>query len=296
MTGSVFSLFSAVFFAFHALFVRRAVLEVSDTNVGILISVPAALTVLFPILFFSGELRVLLDFSWQSCFWLSTAGIFFFLIGRSLIYKCTQLVGANITAILVRMNVVVSVVIGIAVLREPLSWQIVTGVALIIAGITLTGFNPRMLRDDEGRFLKIPPAALLVGFGAGVVLGVSPIFVKLGMKGAASAVAGVSVSYLAATIVVAIFLLGRRRRTAIARMSGKAIGLFFFSGLLSLGGNLARYTALDLAPASVVVPLVWTYPVMLLFFSFLFNRKLEIFNTAVIVGTLTVFLGSFLLI
>jgi uncharacterized membrane protein len=54
--------------------------------------------------------------------------------------------------------------------------------------------------------------------------------------------------------------------------------------------------ALGLAPASVVAPLVSITPVFLLVFSFLFNRKLEIFSRSVIIGTVTVVMGTILLI
>ena len=63
-----------------------------------------------------------------------------------------------------------------------------------------------------------------------------------------------------------------------------------------MAANLARYAALNLAPASIVQPLVWTYPVILLFLSFLLNRNLEMFNWIVVFGTITVVAGSILLI
>ena len=66
----------------------------------------------------------------------------FFVVGRALIYNCIQLVGANIASILVRVNIPVSVVIGVLFLHEPLNWQMAAGVLLIIVGITLTGGKP----------------------------------------------------------------------------------------------------------------------------------------------------------
>ena len=42
--------------------------------------------------------------------------------------------------------------------------------------------------------------------------------------------------------------------------------------------------------------LVWTYPIFLLFFSFLLSHKIEIFNRIVVFGTITVVAGSLLLI
>ncbi|MBW1836755.1 MAG: DMT family transporter [Deltaproteobacteria bacterium] len=296
MTGPLIALLSAIFFALHATVVRRAVLLVSDASTGMLISVPVAVPVLFLFLAFTGQLQGLVGLPWQSYAWLSTAGIFYFVVGRTLIYECTQLVGANITSILVRFNVLVSVVVGVTVLHEPLSWRMATGVLLILVGITMTGLSPRMFRDPNGRLTKIPAKAFILGSGCGVAIGIAPIFVKLGLNDTISPIAAVFISYLAATPIVSLALLKRKKRTSIARIPIKAAGLFAIAGFLSLGANLARFGALSLAPASVVAPLVWTFPVFLLIFSFLFNRQLEILNRAVIIGTLTVVIGSILLI
>ena len=60
-------------------------------------------------------------------------------------------------------------------------------------------------------------------------------------------------------------------------------------------GYLVFILALSLAPASVVAPLVSISPVFLLFFSFLFNRNLEIFSLPIIIGAVTVVIGGILI-
>ncbi len=79
-------------------------------------------------------------------------------------------------------------------------------------------------------------------------------------------------------------------------MTGKAAGLFFIAGLFSCTANLLRYVALGLAPVSVVTPLVSIQPVFGLLFAFLFNRQLEIFSKPAIVGTITVVVGTLLIV
>ena len=56
MTGPLIALLSAFFFALHAVFVRRAVLGVQDSSIGILISVPLSLPILVPIVAASDQL------------------------------------------------------------------------------------------------------------------------------------------------------------------------------------------------------------------------------------------------
>lgn len=296
MTGPLLALLSAVFFALHAVFVRRAVLEVEDSSVGILISVPLSLPVLIPVVSISGQFEQIFQFTRQNYLWLSAAGIFFFVVGRALIYRCSQLLGANISSILIRTSVLVPVIIGIIFLKEPLNLQIAIGITLIIIGIMLTGVSPQMFRGPDGRLTRIPAGAIVLGLCCGFSIGISFIFVRMGLKGSNAPIAGVMVSYVAATLLLGFFLFNRSKRRLLFQLSAKAAGLFFLNGMLSLGGNITRFAALSLAPASIVAPLVWTFPVFLLLFSYLLNRQIEIFNRIVILGTITVVIGSLLLI
>jgi len=296
MIGSIFALLSAMSFALNAIFLRRAVTKVTDISVGILISVSMAVPLLFVIIAFTGRFQSLLNFTWQGYVWLSLAGIVHFVIGRTLNYKCIQLVGANIANILSRSDILISVVIGITILREPFGWRLVVGVLLILAGITLTGLNPQRTNNAYESLHRIPAKAFALGLGAGVSWGVAPIFVKLGLDGIGSPVAGAFISFVAATAVLSLSLLDQRKRISISETSGKAAGLFFMAGTLSFAANFVRYLALKLAPASVVTPLASTVPVFVLIFSFVFNRKLEIFNIRVVVGAFSVVIGTLFLV
>lgn len=296
MIGALFAISSAFAFAFNNIFIRRAVLKVPDAGIGALISVPMAVPLYFVVLAFTGQTGSVVNFSWRGYIWLSLAGIFHFVVGRTLFYHCVQLVGANIAGILRRTSILISVVFGITLLHEPLSWKLAIGVLFIIIGISLPGLSSQVLRDSDGRLVRIPARALMLGFGCGLAWGVSPIFIKLGLSGSQAPVAGAFISFSAATATLSLSLLNRNRRTALTRLSPGAAALFFIAGLFSCAANLTRFIALGLAPASVVAPLVSITPVFLLIFSFLFNRRLEIFSRPVIVGTVTVVIGTILLI
>ncbi|MFC1815962.1 EamA family transporter [Thermodesulfobacteriota bacterium] len=101
------------------------------------VTIPMGVPFFFLILAFTGQLQSILGFSWQSYVWLSLAGIIHLVLGRSFAYKCVQLVGANIAGILRRVEIFITVIIGISLLHEPLSWQLAIGVVLIIIGIVI---------------------------------------------------------------------------------------------------------------------------------------------------------------
>ena len=271
-------------------------MKISDAGLGIFISVPIAVPLLFLILLFTGQIQSIFHFSWQGVIWLSSAGILHFIVGRSLMYKCVQLVGANIAGILRRIDILVSVFIGIILLHEQLSWDLAIGIIFIIFGVTMTGLNSQMFRDPYGQFSRIPGKAFVLGFGCGLAWGVSPILIKLGIKETGSPVAGAFISFLAATIVLSFLFAKKRKRISEKFSTGAAASLFFIAGLFAFFANLARYTALSMAPASVVVPLVSITPVFLLFFSFIFNRNIEIINRSVIIGTIAIVIGTILVV
>jgi len=296
MIGSLLAILSAISFSFSKISLRRAVLKVSDASLGILISVPTGVPLFFIILVFTGQVQALFRFSWQGYFWMSLAGILHFVVGRSFNYKCVQVVGANIANILARSDIPVSVIIGVTLLNEPLSWQLLLGVLLIIFGITLAGLNTQMSNSSIGPFTKIPLRAYVFGLGCGLSWGIAPIFVKLGMDGSVPPIAGAFISFLAATVALSFSLISQKRRSSFTSMPNPAVLQFFIAGSFSCAANLLRYLALDIAPASVVTPLVSITPVFGLFFSFMLNRKIEVFSKPVIFGTITVVLGTILLI
>lgn len=294
--GSIFALLTGVGFALNDIFIRRATLKVSDAGLGTLVSVPMAVPIFLIVLAAGGHLQDVLSFSWQSVMWLSLSGVFFFVIGRTLSYRCIQMVGANITGILRRANIPVAVVLGIFVLDEPLSWAFAIGVLLIVVGISLVGINPGRVAAPGKQPERIPLRALIIGLGAGVAWGLAPIFAKIGLKGSGSPLAGLFISFLAATLVLGFTMVSPGRRQLIRRITGRAVGLFFIAGLFSCAANFCRYAALKLIPASAVTPIVATSPVFLLIFSYMFNRSLEIFSRPVIIGTVIVVVGTVLLV
>ncbi len=291
----VLAVLGALSFAFGNITIRRAVIRVADATIGVFITVPLSLVVFTIILLALGQIGDIVSFSWQSYCWLSTAGILHFVVGRSLKYYLAQLVGVNITIILNRISVLVSVFLGITFLGELLSWELAVGVFLIMCGVMLAGMNPQMFRVGQGLFSNIPPKAYLLGLGLGLSWGITPIMIKMGLSGSGPPVVGVFISYMAATIVLGPFLLKRSRKNTLTGMKRGALGYFCITGLFTATAQLMRYMALSLGPVSVIAPIFATGPIFTLLLGFVFNRKLDVFSPNVILGIIFVLVGSILL-
>jgi drug/metabolite transporter (DMT)-like permease len=296
MTGSIFAILAALSFAVGGIVTRRAVLKVVNAAAGVLITVPLGILFFLLILIITGQTSSIVSFSWQSYAWLSAAGIIHFVVGRSLSYSCVQLVGQNMANIFFRASPLVAVFLGISVLGESVTWQLIVGVLLIVGGIILTGLSPLILSSGHHLFSNIPRKAILLGVGSGLSWGISPIMVKIGLAGSGIPAAGAFISCLAATIVLSFFMLKPNTRVDFKAITKGPLGLFLIMGLLVNTSQLLRYTALGMAPASVVSPLFSTTPIFQLLLAFLFNRKLEVFNKPIILGTIAVVIGSILLV
>jgi uncharacterized membrane protein len=153
-----------------------------------------------------------------------------------------------------------------------------------------------MFQKGQRLFSVMPRRAYVLSIGIGLSWGISPIFVKLGLQGSGSPLAGAFISYLAATIILGATLLGRNKRAGlVGTKTGGALKFFCFSGLFSATAHLMRYIALSLSPASVVAPIASTSPIFIILLSFVFNRNLEMFSLTVIMGIIAVVAGSILL-
>ena len=135
-----------------------------------------------------------------------------------------------------------------------------------------------------------------MGLAIGIAWGISPILVKLGLGDSSSPVAGVFISYAAASIALSPFLWNRNSRATINGLSFRITAFFCVSGMFSATAQLLRYVALSLGAASVVAPVFSLSPILILLLSFLFNRKLEVFGIQVVTGVFTAVVGTLLLV
>ncbi|MEW6670673.1 MAG: EamA family transporter [Thermodesulfobacteriota bacterium] len=296
LTGSTFALLCALSFAFAAIATRRAVVNGPALMHGVFISILVSLPFFLIILMAAGQVGSLFGFTLSGYIWLSSAGIIHFVTGRWMFFKGVQYTGANFTSILRRIDSLVALLLGVVLLGEPLGARLVAGIVLTVFGVIATSLNPKTTRSNPTPFLNLSPKALFFGLGTGVLWGVTPVMMKVGLQGADAPVAGAFISFFAATAALSFSLANPGRRKSFSQLSWKIIGLYCMVGILAGIANLFRFLALNLSPASVVTPLLSTTPVFLVGLSFILNRKLELFNLPVIVGTIAVVIGAILLV
>jgi drug/metabolite transporter (DMT)-like permease len=297
MSGPLLAILSGACFGTFGVLSRRAVLKVSDSSPGVFVSVFLAVPLFGLILLGIGQTREIVSFSAQSHLALAAAGILHFIVGRGFYYIGVQIVGANMANVLIGGGPLYAVLAGILIFREPLTWQVVSGSALIIAGISLLVWGPGASAGRQalspGLFLK----GVISAGAAGLVFGLTPILIKWGLAGGGSPVAGSFISHVAATaVLLGVLSASTTKRRALSRMGKGALMWFSLAGLAVCLAQLLRYLALSLSPLSIVGPLIAVSPLFTILLSFLMNRDLETFKLRVILGAACVVAGTVILL
>jgi drug/metabolite transporter (DMT)-like permease len=296
LTGALLSLLGALFFGFNNLATRRAVVRVKDTSPGVALSVFVSVPAVLAVLVLTGKLGDLIRFPWHSYLWLLGAGIIHYYVGRSLNYRSVQLVGANLTGILRRSSPLMAVFLGVVVLGETVTGTMLFGLLLILLGVGLVGWTPWQPRGGKNSFLQIGPKGVLLGIGAGVCYGISPLMIKMALNSYSAPLAAVLITFVGAAAVFAVSSMAGRKRAELFTMEKATFWWFVISGLVVVLAQVSRFLALSMAPISIVSPLFDTSPIMVVILSFFFNRKLEVFSKSIVFSAIVVVIGSLFLI
>ncbi len=301
MLGAVLAFLSAGFFGLNNSTVRRGVLKASVLQ-GMAITVPLGVPLFLVFAIAFGGLAALADWPAATWAWMALAGIVHFVLGRYGNYRATQALGATLSTPVQQISILVSLVLAVVFLGERVSLLNLVGIGLVMLGPVV------VLRQHKSSTAKARAKGFepeyLPGFGWGAVCalgyGVSPLLIALGLDaarasggghGLADSVAGVLVSYVAATIVVAGLVAAAGGRRYMAGMDRGAGVWFYLSTLFVALSQLFRYLALAVAPVSVVVPIQRLSMVFRIVFNGLLNADHEVMDRWILLTILVSLIG-----
>ena len=279
-TGLILALIASVSFAAGIVMVRKTAGEAGEsfsvTAVSIFVGIPYfAIAILI-----SGEWSKLLAISWKALGLLAAAGVIHFIIGRLLGYNAFRLIGANRATPFTMTNRFYTVLFSVLFLNERLTVYIVLGVLLMFAGAALISREKQGVEEKvEKKLSRDEVKGILFALGAALCWGITPVLIKPGVEEIGSSSAGAFVSYTTAAIVMGFLLLNKPRRTRLMKLPVKKSLLpMALAAVFTASGQLLYYTALGKSPASVVTPLLSIQILFIFLFSFLINRKVELFT------------------
>jgi drug/metabolite transporter (DMT)-like permease len=322
LIGVVYAALGAFTFALNNVTMRRGVLTGSVLQ-GMAMTVPIGglsflvLTVAF------GEVDQLVVFPAVALTWLAGQGIVHFVLGRYCNYKSNQLMGVNLAAPVVQLQVPVAMELAVATLHEKFTVLQVIGSVLMLGGSFVTQSNAgkarktavtgspaaapipgmparKVLAAPEPSHAPVFRPRVFSGYvfalGAALCYGASPLMARqafLSAPGTGTAAAG-CLAYAAATLFFLLILLKPGSWGDIKSVSRENLPWFLSSAVLVAVSQAFVYASLAVAPLLVVTPILQLSLVFRLFLSQAVNRDYEVMNAAVLVGAFTAVLGSIL--
>jgi len=306
MLGAILAFTSAALFGLNNATMRRAVINATVLQ-GMAVTVPVGIPVFLVFAVLMGGFGAMQSWPVATWGWMSLAGVVHFVIGRYGNYRATQALGAALSSPIQQFSIVISVLLAMVFLNETLSPLNFLGIVLIILApmLALRTRKPSTSDDRDTPSAKRSASAdlfkpdhragLFWGFVCAVGYGVSPLFVVYGLGASgdfADSVAGVLVSYVAATVVVAILVAMTGGLGHITSMNATSFRWFLLTAIIVALSQLCRYLALAVAPVSLVVPIQRLSVIFRLVFSGLLNRDHEVINKQVVVAVFLSLAGA----
>jgi drug/metabolite transporter (DMT)-like permease len=302
LLGVIYAALGAFTFSLNNVMMRRGVVTGSVLQ-GMALTVPiGALSFLVMAVGF-GVLGQLGAFSTVALTWLACQGVAHFVMGRYCNYKSNQLMGVNLAAPVVQLQVPFAMMLAVVMLHEKFTVLQAIGSTLMLGGSFITQSNSK--GKQKGAVAEPTPKPIfeprvfsgyVFGLAAAMCYGSSPLMARQAFLHApgSSAVAGGCIAYAAATLVFSLVLLKPGSWGDIKGMKPENMPWFLSAAVLVAISQAFVYASLAIAPMMVVTPILQLSLVFRLFLSQLINRDHEVMNTAVLIGAGTAVLGSIL--
>jgi len=306
--GVLFSVLSAASFALNNAALRRGVVTGTPSQ-AMAVTVPIGVLCLLPVALVLGELSRLPQFSPTAMAWMAVVGVVHFVIGRYCNFKANQVAGVNLTAPVVQLQVVVTMVMAVVVLREPCTvLQIFGGVVMVAASLITQRQPPRAMAappaavPEPAEKPALPPFVPLYLTGylfasmAAVSYGSTPVMARFALEhtGPATGILGGLISYVAATAVAALALLSPAIRKNVTGLKRDNARWFVYSGVLVAAAQGFFFCAVSVAPVLLVMPLLQLSLIFRLLFSTWLNPDHEVYGVLVLSGAVISVAGALL--
>jgi drug/metabolite transporter (DMT)-like permease len=297
LLGAVLAILSAATFALTNAAGRRGVISGTPAQ-GMVISMPVGLACFLAAALLTGASESLWRFSASALASLSAAGVLHFVVGRYCNFRASQAAGVNLTAPVMQLNAVVTLVLAVVALNEPCTMLQAAGAVLMVAGSLVTQRASQPVAASKAHDAAVFTPRVAVGFFfasiAAIMYGTSPIIVRQALHdaGPLGGVAGGSIAYAAATVAVTLGLLTTSLRSNVTKVSGENARWFVYSGIFVAAAQGFLYSALAVAPIMLVVPLLQLSLVFRFLFAYLLNPHHEVFGFLVVFGSVVSIAGA----
>jgi len=213
----------------------------------------------------------------------AAAGLAGTMLARACKYVSIGRIGASRTEPIAQSNALVATILSVIFLGEVVTPIHLLAIVAIIAGVAFISWettreNPR---DLSRRELAL---GLMLPVGSAVFFGIEPIFASYALSQGTPAPVGVAIKSVAALIGFVCFLSVRGELPSVDIVRVADTRFFLIAGVLNTVFVLGYYSALSLAPVSLVTPILPTSSLLTVVLAALFMPKQLEAVTARLVG------------
>lgn len=317
MLGVIFAVLSAATFALNNATVRRGVITGTPFQ-AVAVTIPIGLVGFLLIAIAASAIGGLASFPVDAAAWMAAVGPLHFIAGRYCNYCANQAVGVNLSAPVIQLQVVVTLVLAVAVLHEPCTVLQLIGGFFILAGPLVTQRQssrkasvasvsiPRMSKDKSvavnsgDKVVAVFTPRGLVGYMyaclAALTYGITPIIARFALEnvGPNSGILGGLIAYCAATAFITLAFFWPALRRDVMLLKVENVRWFAYTGIFVALAQGFFFSAVAVAPVMLVMPILQLSLPFRLILSTWLSRDHEVLGALVILGTVSSIVGALL--
>ena len=223
------------------------------------------------------------------------SGIFGTLLGRAFAFLGVASIGASRATPIFAANGLIAALLGVLLLGETLGPLQTVGILLVVVGASTISWettqeNPQNLSRRELLLGLAFPIAAALSFG------VDPVFARIGLVEGTPAPVGLGIKLLTATVGFAGYIIWREGLPDLGAIRPRERRWFLLAGVANTVFLLSFYSALGVAPVSVVAPVMISYTFWVVVISALFvPARLERVTWRLVAASVAVVVGLALL-
>jgi len=285
LEGLLAALLSSVSFGANHASARRGLVK-GDVYSGVLLTLALGVPAFFLLSWGTGELSQLSILTPLAVGYFLLAGVLHFAIGRTLTYASLQHTSITRASPLLGTNSLYTVTLGLALLGEPASAKLIVAALLVVAGVVLVSRQEQESGKSQIAGLN---RGVVYSLLAGFIFGITPLLVRAGLLLAPLPASAALISYsIALSLFIAGLLFPSRRKL----VTGQTLNPALLVAAVSVNsGQILRYYALSLAPASLVSTVINSFPLFALVFAYPGRKGLETYSRAVLSGAALILIG-----
>jgi transporter family protein len=286
MFGIALALLSAMSFGLSQIFVRKNLEKSNALYISLTVTIMGNI-LLWPLALYFTDLTAV-----------NTEGLLLFIaagflapgIARLFYFKGMETAGISANASIFATYPLYTSIVAVMLLGEALTVENWIGLVCVMAGVIQVGRQT----NSNGQSANATKKGLIVPVLGSLAIAFSQIVRKEGLNVYNQPLLGVAVGYTT-SLIVYVAVLAFSKKSMPRNFSRQDLQNFWKPGAGIAAGWLLSFLALSTEMVSIVAPLLQTELLFILFFAYLFLRKIEKVNVKLVASAVLIILGVLLI-